>query len=93
MADLIYTISASLDGYIADEDGNVDWGNPSDDAHSFFNDLQRSVGTYLCGRRMYETMKVWDTLVLDDLAGVQRGFAEAWMDTDKVVYSYPGPRA
>ena len=87
MVDLVYVISASLDGYIADEKGNFDWGNPSDDAHAFFNDLQRSVGTYLQGRRMYETMRVWDTLQLDDLSGVQRGFAEAWFDTDKVVYS------
>ena len=87
MADLIYVISASLDGYIADEDGNFDWGQPSEDAHAFFNDHQRSVGTSLIGRRMYETMRVWDTFVLDDLPEVQREFAEAWRDTDKVVYS------
>lgn len=87
MADLIYAISASLDGYIADEDGNFDWTQISDDAHAFFNDLQRSVGTFLCGRRMYETMRVWDELVLPDLPEVQREFAEAWRATDKVVYS------
>jgi dihydrofolate reductase len=87
MADLVYAISASLDGYIADADGNFDWGQPSDDAHAFFNDLQRSVGTFLCGRRMYETMRVWDNFVLDELPEIPRDFAEAWLATDKVVYS------
>lgn len=87
MADLIYLINASLDGYIADENGNFDWTEPSDDAHIFFNDLQRSVGTFLCGRRMYETMRVWDTFLLDDLPEISRDFAEAWRATDKVVYS------
>ncbi|MFC7225195.1 dihydrofolate reductase family protein [Halalkalicoccus sp. GCM10025322] len=87
MANLIYAINLSLDGYIADENGNFDWAQPSDDAHAFFNDLQRSVGTFLCGRRMYETMRVWDTFLLDDLPEVQREFAELWRATDKVVYS------
>ncbi|HEX5695235.1 MAG TPA: dihydrofolate reductase family protein [Acidimicrobiia bacterium] len=87
MANLIYAISASLDGYIADENGNFDWTEPSDDAHIFFNDLQRSVGTFLCGRGMYETMRVWDTFLLDDLPEISRDFAEAWRATDKVVYS------
>ena len=87
MANLIYAINASLDGYIADENGNFDWSQPSEDAHAFFNDLQRSVGTFLCGRGMYETMRVWDTLVLDDLPEVQREFAEAWRATDKIVFS------
>ena len=87
MANLIYAISASLDGYIADENGNFDWGQPPEDAHAFFNDLQGSVGTSLFGRRMYETMRVWDTFSLDDLSEVQREFAEAWRATDKVVYS------
>ncbi len=87
MADLIYIISASLDGYVADEDGNFDWGQPSEEVHTFFNDFQRSVGTGLLGRRMYETMRVWDTFLLDDLPEIERGFAEAWQATDKIVYS------
>lgn len=87
MANLIYAINTSVDGYIADEDGNFNWTQPSEEVHGFFNDLQRSVGTFLCGRRMYETMRVWDSFLLDDLSEVQRGFAEAWRATDKVVYS------
>ena len=87
MADLIYAINASIDGYMADENGNFDWTQPSEDAHAFFNDLQRSVGTSLYGRRMYETMRVWDTFVLDDLSEVEREFAEVWRATDKIVYS------
>jgi len=87
MADLIYLINASLDGYIADENGNFDWSEPSDDTHAFFTDFQRSVGTVLNGRRMYETMRVWDTFVLDDLPDVQREFGEAWRASEKIVYS------
>lgn len=87
MADLIYTINTSLDGYIADENGQFDWTDPSDDALAFFNDYQGSIGTSLLGRRMYETMRVWDSFVLDELPALSRGFAEAWVDTDKVVYS------
>jgi dihydrofolate reductase len=87
MADLIYATIASLDGYISDEDGNFDWARPSEEVHALFNDLQRSVGTFLCGRRMYETMRVWDTLPLDDLPAIEREFAELWRATDKVVYS------
>jgi dihydrofolate reductase len=87
LVDLVYATSASLDGYISDENGNFDWTHPSEDAHAFFNDLQRSVGTFLCGRRMYETMRVWDTFLLDDLSEIQREFAEAWRATDKIVYS------
>ncbi|WP_266081246.1 dihydrofolate reductase family protein [Haladaptatus caseinilyticus] len=87
MANLIYVINTSLDGYIADENGDFDWTEPSEDAHAFFNDFQRSVGTSLIGRRMYETMRVWDTFNLDDLSEVEREFAQAWRDTSKVVYS------
>jgi dihydrofolate reductase len=87
MADLIYATIASLDGYISDEDGNFDWAQPSEEVHALFNDLQRSIGTFLCGRRMYQTMRVWDTLSLEDLPAVEREFAEQWRATDKVIYS------
>ena len=61
MAKLIYSAITSLDGYVADEDGNFDWAAPDEEVHSFVNDLQRPVGTYLYGRRMYEVMVYWET--------------------------------
>jgi dihydrofolate reductase len=87
MAKLIYSTIASLDGYVADEDGNFDWAMPDEEVHAFANELERSIGTCLYGRRMYETMVAWETM---DLAGeppVVRDFAEIWRATDKVVYS------
>ena len=62
MAKLIYSAIASLDGYVEDEDGNFDWAAPDEEVHAFVNDLERPVGTYLYGRRMYETMAVWETV-------------------------------
>jgi dihydrofolate reductase len=56
MARLIYSAITSLDGFVADEDGNFDWAAPDDEVHAFVNDLERPVGTYLYGRRMYEVM-------------------------------------
>jgi dihydrofolate reductase len=61
MAKLIYLMNASLDGYIADEDGKFDWGEPGEEYYSFINDLLRPVGTHLYGRRLYELMAVWET--------------------------------
>jgi dihydrofolate reductase len=61
MARLIYSMIASLDGYVADEDGNFDWAAPEEEVHAFVNDLERPIGTYLYGRRMYETMVYWET--------------------------------
>jgi len=61
MAKLLYVSIASLDGYIADEDGKFDWAAPDEEVFSFVNDLERSVGTYLYGRRMYEMMTGWET--------------------------------
>jgi dihydrofolate reductase len=87
MANLIYPAIQSLDGYIADRDGNFDWGVPDEETHAFINDLERSVGTYLYGRRMYEVMEAWETL---DTAGQPpplRDFAEIWRAAEKVVYS------
>src|SRR5262245_43296006 len=88
MAKLIFSAIASLDGYIEDADGNFEWAAPDDEVHRFVNDLERPVGTYLYGRRMYETMVYWETA--HELPGqdeVGRDFAELWQAADKVVYS------
>jgi dihydrofolate reductase len=85
VARLIYTSLASLDGYIADANGNFDWAEPDDEVHAFVNDLDRSVGTYLLGRRMYEVLAVWDTI--QDERPAIADFAEIGRSTDKVVYS------
>jgi dihydrofolate reductase len=85
MAKLIYSALASLDGYIEDEHGTFDWAAPDEEVHRFVNDLERPVVTYLYGRRMYETMVVWETMDFDE--PVTRDFAELWRAADKVVYS------
>ena len=88
MAKLIYSAIMSLDGYVADEDGNFDWAAPDEELHRFVNDLERPIGTHLYGRRMYEVMVYWETahtvagqppFVLD--------FAAIWQAADKIVYS------
>jgi dihydrofolate reductase len=86
MAELIYSAITSLDGYIADESGNFDWAAPDDEVHSFVNDLERPIGTYLYGRRMYETMAYWETAPAGQ-APVVQDFADIWQAADKVVYS------
>jgi dihydrofolate reductase len=88
MAKLIYLAIASLDDYVADEDGNFDWAVPDEEVHAFINDLERPVGTHLYGRRMYETMGGWETdPTLADRSSLMRDFAEIWQAADKVVYS------
>ena len=88
MAKLIYSAIASLDGYVADEQGNFDWAAPDEEVHNFVNDLERSVGTYLYGRRMYEVMSYWETAhTLADQQPVEQDFAEIWQGADKIVYS------
>src|SRR5438552_1424694 len=88
MAKLIYTAMMSLDGYIADENGNFDWAEPDADVHSFINDLERPVGTYLYGRRMYETMAVWQTVdTRHDQGHVWSDYVAIWRSADKIVYS------
>jgi dihydrofolate reductase len=82
---LIYSAIASIDGYVEDEAGNFDWAAPDEEVHAFVNELERPVGTYLYGRRMYETMAVWETI--DDDHPVMRDFAELWRAAEKVVYS------
>jgi dihydrofolate reductase len=88
MARLIYSVIASLDGYIEDETGRFDWAVPDEDVHTFFNDLEREVGTYLYGRRMYETMLFWEHPPdLEKQPAHVREFAELWQAAEKVVYS------
>ena len=87
MAKLISSAITSLDGYIADEHGNFDWAEPPEDAHAFINDLERPVGTYLYGRRMYETMLYWETAHAVADHPVEQDFAEIWRAAEKVVYS------
>ena len=88
MARLIYSAIASLDGYIADEHGSFDWAAPDEQVHTFVNDLEQDIGTYLYGRRMYDVMRYWETAPTD--AGqppVVRDYARIWQAADKVVYS------
>ena len=88
MAKLIYSAITSLDGYVADQDGNFDWAEPDEEVHTFVNDLERPLGTYLYGRRMYEVMVAWETLpTLADQPTVVRDFADIWKAANKVVYS------
>ena len=88
MAKLVYSAITSLDGYVADEDGNFDWAAPDEEVHAFVNDLERPAGTYLYGRRMYEVMVVWETMdAVADQPPVVQDFAEIWRAADKIVYS------
>ena len=94
MAKLTYTAITSLDGYIEDEGGRFDWAVPDPEVHAFVNDLERPVGTYLYGRRMYEMMAVWQTIGLEPGTPSEPGpppeevdFAKVWRAADKVVYS------
>jgi len=88
MARLIYTAIASLDGYVADERGKFDWAAPDEEVHAFANDLERQVGTHLYGRRMYETMKVWDSdEILAGQPAVMSEYAGIWRAAEKIVYS------
>jgi dihydrofolate reductase len=88
MAKLIYSGLMSLDGYVADEDGNFDWAAPDEEVHTFVNDLERPVGTYLYGRRIYEVMLGWETAhTLAGRPAFMRDFANIWQAADKVVYS------
>jgi dihydrofolate reductase len=88
MAKLIYSAITSLDGYVADKDGKFDWAAPDEEVHNFVNDLERPVGTYLYGRRMYEVMGYWETAhTLADQPPFVQDFAEIWQAADKIVYS------
>jgi dihydrofolate reductase len=85
MASLTYVAIASLDGYVEDEHGKFDWVAPDEEVHAFVNNLERPVGTYLYGRRMYETMVYWETD--DDRPPVFQDYAEIWRAAEKLVYS------
>jgi dihydrofolate reductase len=88
VARLVYSAITSLDGYVEDETGKFDWAMPDEELHSFVNEHERPIGTYLYGRRMYETMRFWEQG--GDEPGqpaVMREFAEIWRAADKVVYS------
>src|SRR5437588_5450712 len=88
MANLIYSAIASLDGYVEDEQGKFDWAAPDEEVHGFVNDLERPVGTYLYGRRMYETMGYWETAKsVPGLPPFELDFAGIWQAADKVVFS------
>jgi dihydrofolate reductase len=88
MARLVYLAIASLDGYVADEDGRFDWSVPDDEVHAFVNDAERSIGTHLYGRRLYDVMAAWETIATgpDEPAAI-RDYAAIWRAADKVVYS------
>lgn len=88
MAKLIYSSITSLDGYVADRDGNFDWAAPDEQVHTFINDLERPIGTYLYGRRMYEVMAPWESAhTVADQPTVIKDFAKIWRSADKIVYS------
>jgi dihydrofolate reductase len=87
MGRLIYSAIASLDGYVANERGGFDWAAPDEEVHAFVNDLERGVGTYLYGRRMYEVMLYWETAAVRGQPPVVRDYVEIWRGADKIVYS------
>jgi dihydrofolate reductase len=88
MARLIYMAITSLDGYVADKNANFDWAAPDEEVHAFVNDLERSAGTHLYGRRMYEVMAFWETAhTLVDQTPVFKDYADIWQAADKIVYS------
>ena len=88
MARLIYSAIMSLDGYTADADGRFEWAAPDEEVFAFVNELERPVGTYLYGRRMYETMRYWETAhALAEQSPVGLDFARIWQAADKIVYS------
>jgi dihydrofolate reductase len=88
MGKLIYAAITSLDGYVEDDQGTIDWAAPDEEVHAFVNDLERGIGTHLYGRRMYETMVYWETVsTAPDQPGVSREYAQIWRAAEKIVYS------
>jgi dihydrofolate reductase len=89
MAKLIYSAITSLDGYVVDAHGDFDWAAPDDEVHAFVNDLERPIGTYLYGRRMYDVMVFWETAQtsLPEPSAVVSDYSDIWQAADKIVYS------
>src|SRR5690242_3091790 len=88
MAKLVYAAITSLDLYTNDADGRFDWARPDDELHAYVNEMERPIGTYLYGRRMYETMAAWgDPDFVEGLSPVSADYAGIWQAADKVVYS------
>ena len=88
MGKLIYAANTSLDGYLEDETGSFDWSVPDEQVHAFWNEHERHIGTSLYGRRMYETMRIWESDEwLETAPAVVREYAQIWRDTDKIVCS------
>jgi dihydrofolate reductase len=88
MAKLIYSAFTSLDGYVADENGNFNWAELDEEVFTEINTRERQVGTYLFGRRMYETMSVWESPeVIPHQTAAMLEFAQIWRAADKIVYS------
>ena len=91
MSKLIYFMLMSLEGFIAGETDDLDWSAPDEEVSAFINDRTRPVGTYLYGRKIYETMKVWETPdVIPGLTPAMMDFARIWQAADKIVYSKSG---
>ncbi|MGI0135413.1 MAG: dihydrofolate reductase family protein, partial [Candidatus Micrarchaeaceae archaeon] len=87
-------MTTSIDGYVADKNGNFDWAKPSEEVHAFVDNALRNIGTFLFGRKMYETMKVWDSIptegtneAMDGPSKAMNDFAKLWRDANKIVYS------
>jgi dihydrofolate reductase len=95
MGKLIYLITTSMDGYVADENGDFSWGMPSEEVHVFVNDTLSNVGTVLMGSKLYETMKVWDDIPTEGVSGpymdgpsqAMNDYAKIWQAANKIVYS------
>jgi dihydrofolate reductase len=87
VAKLVYSAITSLDGYVADAEGNFDWAKPDDEVHRAVNEQEREIGTYLYGRRLYEVMAVWETWDLSGEPSVEGDYQEIWRAAEKIVYS------
>jgi dihydrofolate reductase len=87
VARLIYSAIASLDLYVADEQGSFEWAAPDEEVHAFVNELEAQIGTHLFGRRMYEVMAAWENLPREGDPAVMRDYASLWKAADKIVYS------